>query len=323
MSVRGTPGTRRRRRVQAPWAAGAQWCCVGVPAAARGQSALEFLCQRFVHIERQEWLRRFAQAQVRDVQGQPLQPAQPLAGNGHIYYQRAVDDELPVPFEVSVLHADADLLVVDKPHFLTVAPAGRHVQQTVLQRLREQLAQQAPAQAAALAPLHRLDKDTAGLLLLSVNPASRDAYHGLFRDQGMDKEYEAVARWDARFAAAEPYCHRSRLEPGGARFFTMQEVPGEPNSQTLLHIVARAGDWALYRLRPLGGRKHQLRVHMAALGVPIRNDAFYPCIDDPPPGDFSRPLQLLARTLRFTDPISGQPRCFHSQRSLQWPPPER
>lgn len=286
------------------------WAKLGVPAAADG-SVLEFLLQRFAHVPQAVWSARFAQQLVRDGLGRVLNAEDRVELQQHIVYPRHPPQEAVIPFDVEVLYRDADILVVDKPHFLPVAPSGNYVAQTVLSRLQQQLG------LMQLAPLHRLDKDTAGLVMLSVNPASRDRYHALFRAHAMRKCYEAVALADPRLAT--PRRHVSRLEPGGARFFTMQEVAGMPNSETLVHMLHQRDGWGLYQLQPISGKKHQLRVHMAALGLPLRNDPFYPEINDPPEGDFSRPLQLLARSLEWIDPISGRRRFFESRRSLQWP----
>ncbi len=290
------------------------WSRVGVRAddAMDAVTVLDFLVRRFPRVDAQVWRARLMCGQVRDAQGRPLRPDSSVRHISHILYQRMPEQEEPIPFDAQVLYQDAHVVVADKPHFLPTAPGGQWVEQTLLARLQRSL------QLPQLAPLHRLDKDTAGLVLLSPRPEGRHAWHNLFRERAVRKVYEAVAPWDARFE--QPYCHRSRMVAGGPRFFTMQEVPGEPNSQTHIRILARSGAWALYQLEPVTGRKHQLRLHMAALGVPIRHDAFYPAINDPPPGDFSRPLQLLARQLAFVDPVNGRERVFTSRRCLQWPP---
>ena len=156
----------------------------------------------------------------------------------------------------------------------------------------------------------------AGLVLFSVRPQDRNAYQALFRDRQITKHYDAIAPW--RADVAFPRAHASRLEES-PQFFRMQEVPGEPNSHTHMQVLEEAGGWARYRLSPITGKRHQLRVHMAALGLPLRNDPFYPEVNDPPEGDYSRPLQLLARSLRFTDPLNGQERSFETRLRLQWP----
>ena len=122
-----------------------------------------------------------------------------------------------------------------------------------------------------------------------------------------------MAPW--RQELAFPREHRSRLDES-PQFFRMHEVPGEPNTCTRMEVLEVAGGWARYRLSPVTGKRHQLRVHMAALGLPLRHDALYPEVNDAPEGDFSRPLQLLAQTLAFTDPLSGKALQWQSQRSL-------
>jgi len=261
-------------------------------------------------VGRDEWLARMLAGDVVDAQGQPARPEQVVKGSVRLFYYRHLPNEPELPFEHEVLYQDEHLLVADKPHFMPVTPTGRYVQQSLLVRLKRQLG------LPDLSPLHRIDRDTAGLVLFSVQPRTRGAYQALFRERSMAKTYDAVAPWNADIAF--PREHRSRMEES-PQFFRMQEVPGEPNSHTHMAVQAVQGPWALYRLEPISGKRHQLRVHMAALGLPLRNDPFYPEVNDPPEGDYSRPLQLLARSLRFTDPLTGQERHFESRLRLQWP----
>ena len=194
-----------------------------------------------------------------------------------------------------------------KPHFLPVAPTGAFVRQTLLTRLVERL------DNPHLVPLHRIDRDTAGLVLFSANPATRGRYQALFREQRISKDYLAVAAPLPHLTF--PHVHRSRLVPGEP-FFRMQEVPGEPNSETVTDVVHRGTDHWTYRLQPITGRKHQLRVHMAALGAPLLHDRSYPQLLDPAPDDAGKPLQLLAQRLEFLDPLSGKQCSFQAGRVL-------
>lgn len=227
--------------------------------------------------------------------------AAPYRLGAEIYYFREVADEPIITATETVLHADAHIVVACKPHFLPVVPAGAYVHQTLLTRLARRF------DNPALVPLHRIDRDTAGLVLFSANPATRGTYQALFRERRIRKHYLAVAPPlpGLRF----PYVHRSRLEPGEP-FFRMREGVGEPNSETVIDVVARGVDTWTYRLEPVTGRKHQLRAHMAALGAPILHDRFYPDLEDQRPDDPARPLQLFAHTLAFDDPITGEPRHF-------------
>lgn len=272
------------------------WCTV-----------LDCLCARFPAIAREVWVDRFARGRVLDASGAPLAVDAPYRLGAEIRYFREVVDEAVIPFQETVLHVDADLVVADKPHFLPVTPAGGYVRETLLARLVQRLGN------PELVPLHRIDRDTAGLVLFSANPATRDAYQALFRQRRIHKRYEAIA--PALPGLAFPLVRASRLE-AGEPFFRMREVDGAPNSETRVDVIERAGVVWRYALEPVTGRKHQLRVHMAALGAPILNDRVYPLLTPAVDDDYARPLKLLARELAFVDPISGDERGFESRLRL-------
>ncbi len=274
------------------------------------KSLLDGLCARFARISRAQWQDRFARGRVQDAQGRALLPGQPWQVGLEIRYFREVEDEPVIPFAERIVHHDDHLLVADKPHFLPVVPAGGHVQQTLLARLM------AATGNTDLVPMHRLDRLTAGLVLFSTRPESRDAYQRLFRERRIAKVYEALA--PALPGHCFPLQRRSRLQKGEP-FHCMREEQGEPNSETLIDVLDRTGPVWRYRLQPVTGRKHQLRVHMAALGAPILGDDLYPAYAPEPPGDYCRPLQLLACGLSFSDPIDGEPRRFTSSFTLRGP----
>ncbi|GGH94272.1 pseudouridine synthase [Pseudomonas fluvialis] len=270
------------------------------------RSLLDGLCDVLPGVDRATWLARLQQGKVL-FQGQPLAVDSPYREGMRVEYFREVVNEREIPFAVEILHHDEHLLVVDKPHFLAVAPAGQWVEQTVLRRLQRQL------QLPELVPLHRLDRLTAGVMLLSCQRSSRDAYLSLFRQQRMHKVYEAVA--GPLPGLAWPYQAAHCLQPGEP-FFRMQAVSGPANAWTTLQVLERGSAYWRYRLQPQTGRKHQLRVQMAALGAPLRHDPLYPQLQAHDADDFTQPLQLLARSLHFDDPLSGLPRHFLSQRQL-------
>lgn len=280
--------------------------CVGLPAG-QWHTITDFLLQRFPAIAREVWLARMASGLVVDEFGEPVTPERPYRGHMRVYYYRALPDELRVPFEATVLFQDEHLVVADKPHFLPVTPSGHYLQETLLVRLKNQLG------IDDLIPIHRIDRETAGLVLFSINPSERDAYQALFRQHEVTKHYEAIAPW--REGLSVPLTHKSRIVQGEP-FFRQCEAPGEPNSETHVDVLEVKGDRALYSLSPVTGKKHQLRVHMNALGLPILNDRMYPPVHPTPDDDYARPLQLLAQSIAFEDPVTGQSRQFESRLRL-------
>lgn len=272
---------------------------------------LAFLLSRFPQVSEATWLQRMARGEVVDAQGTLLAPHSAFRRGQQIFYYRELEQETPIPFQETILFQDAHLLVVDKPHFLPVIPSGRFLQETLLVRLKKRF------DMPHLTPIHRLDRETAGVVVFSHCLESRGAYQALFQQRAVDKVYEALAPSPqaAGVTLTFPLLRTSRIEQGEP-FFTMREVAGEANAETRLEILAEYGALNLYRLLPRTGRTHQLRVHMAALGLPIVNDAFYPVALPCKGDDVSQPLQLLARSLAFDDPLTGARREFVSQRQL-------
>ncbi|SDM26048.1 RluA family pseudouridine synthase [Allokutzneria albata] len=244
----------------------------------------------------------------------PITVDTPYAPDTYVWFHRDLPVEVPVPFEIGVVHRDDDLLVVDKPHFLATIPRGQHVMETALVKLRHDLG------LPDLVPAHRLDRVTAGLVMFVVRPELRGKYQTMFRDRLVHKEYEAIARHDPGLAL--PCTVRSHIvkERG---VITAREIDEPPNSETVVELVEHRDGLGRYRLQPRTGRTHQLRLHMSGLGVPILGDDFYPVLTEKPLDDFTRPLQLLAKVLEFTDPVSGEARRFESARELSaWSRPE-
>jgi tRNA pseudouridine32 synthase/23S rRNA pseudouridine746 synthase len=271
-------------------------------------TVLDCLCDHFAHIGRPQWLDRMARQLVLDGEGCAVDPQRPYREGLAIRYFREVADETPIPFTENVLYADANIVVVDKPHFLPVTPTGRYVEQTLLARLIERFGN------PQLSPLHRIDRATAGLVLFSANKHNRDSYQAMFREHRMTKQYQAIAPALPQYEF--PLVHRSRLV-AGEPFFRMREAAGEPNSETRIDVLARGKRHWHYALTPISGKQHQLRVHMAALGAGIVNDDFYPSLNKQAADDFDHPLQLLAATLAFVDPVTGKPMEFASQLQLK------
>lgn len=270
-------------------------------------TVFDALCARFPAIDRETWRSRFARGRVLGADGTPLTECTPFRAGAEIRYFREVEIEPHLAVQETILHVDEHLIVVDKPHFLPVTPGGIYVNETLLARLLKRFGED------DIVPLHRLDRLTAGVMLFSRDPKTRSRYQSLFRDRAIHKRYEALA--PPLPMASWPLERRSRLVRGEP-FFRTQEIDGVPNACTRIDVVERGPEAWRYALEPVTGRKHQLRVHMAALGAPIRNDPLYPQLADQTPDDPECPLKLLARSLAFIDPLDGSARYFESRLQL-------
>lgn len=269
---------------------------------------LSFLLERFPHMPSEVLVERLSKGELVNNDGQAFQLDSPFQCNQKVWYYREVPDELIVPFQESIIYEDERILIADKPHWLSTIPAGRHLKETLLIRLRKKM------DLPDLVPAHRLDRETAGLVLLCKQPEHRGAYQTLFQQRDVRKNYLAVA--PIRQGIEFPYVHRSNMVKGET-FFTMKEIPGDPNSETEVNLLCQEGNRGLYLLKPHTGRQHQLRLHMASLGMPLENDPWYPEVQpEADHEDYSQPLQLLAYTLEFTDPVTGEGHFFQSQRQL-------
>jgi tRNA pseudouridine32 synthase/23S rRNA pseudouridine746 synthase len=269
-------------------------------------SVLDALCARYPQLDRALWLARIDAGQVLDDDGTPITIDTPFRVGTPLHYYREFT-EAAIPVLESVLHVDAHLVVVDKPHFLPVIPAGKYRRETLVARLVARLGN------PDLSPLHRIDRGTAGLVLFSAERDTRARYQALFRERRIEKRYEALAAPLPQHAF--PLQHATRLERC-ADGFRMQEVPGEPNTLTRIEVLERGEQQWRYALYPHSGKMHQLRVHLAALGAPIANDPWYPQAEPAGPDDYTRPLKLLAQSLSFADPIDGRARHFETSLTL-------
>lgn len=270
---------------------------------------IDYLVERFPTLTREQIATRIMAGDVRYADGGTLTPETRYVANRALYYYRQVADEPPIPFEAQVLFEDEQIVVADKPHFLPVTPVGRYVQETLLVRLKRKLG------IDTLAPMHRIDRETAGLVLFTKQAGMRGAYQTLFQNQLVEKRYQAIARINRDHVF--PLRHQSRIV-AAEHFMRMKEVPGAPNAETCISLVEQRGDLGRFVLEPVTGKKHQLRVQMAALGMAIVNDRIYPEYLDTPDQmpDYTQPLQLLAERIAFRDPISGEMRRFTSTLQL-------
>ncbi len=271
---------------------------------------MEFLRDRYPQVDLATWIARMSKGQVVNENGLHLSLGSPYLTGSRIFYYRELEAERPIPFRESIIYQDEHLLVADKPHFLPVIPAGRFLRETLLIRLRKQY------QLEEIVPIHRLDRETSGIVVFSVNKETRPHYTSLFQNRKVRKVYEALAPapspdQDLRF----PLTRRSRVVRGEP-FFRMKEATGTPNTETLIEVSEPRGDQNLYQLVPVTGKKHQLRVHLAALGIAIVNDPLYPHLSVRSDDDFSAPLKLLAKSISFRDPLTGHDHFFESDGKL-------
>ncbi|MFD3704948.1 RluA family pseudouridine synthase [Nocardia sp. NPDC058658] len=298
---------RRRQQPPLPKRHGLDPARLRLPEDGQWATVRDHLVERLPRVDPSRIDAMLVAGEIVDLEG-PLTPDAPYVPGGAVWFHRDLPVEAEVPFEIGIVHRDDDILVIDKPHFLATIPRGQHILQTALVQLRNDL------ELPDLIPAHRLDRATAGLLLFVVNPARRGAYQTMFHRKTVRKEYEAIAPYDP--ALELPRTVRSRIIKE-KQVLAAFEVEGEPNAETEVELVEHRDGLGRYRLRPHTGRTHQLRLHMNGLGVPILGDDFYPEITDKSVDDYTRPLQLLAASLEFTDPISGEPRLFETRRTLQ------
>jgi tRNA pseudouridine32 synthase/23S rRNA pseudouridine746 synthase len=272
-------------------------------------SLLSFLERSAHNSRRLDWKNRLKNGLILDQYGQALQSDAPYIAHQRIHYWRDAGIEPRIPFDEQIIYQDDHILVADKPHFLPVTPTGGYVQETLLVRLKKRTG------LADLTPMHRIDRDTAGLVMFCIRMEDRDAYAAMFRGRQLQKTYECIAPYSPKVSF--PLVRKTRLETSPDSFMQMTETPGEPNSETRIELIERLGELARYRLHPITGKRHQLRVHMYSLGLPICGDGLYPVLTpEPEQPIYNNPLQLLAKSLAFVDPITKEERHFESLLNL-------
>jgi len=275
------------------------------------QTVLDFLVGRFPFISQEILQERMSRGDIVDETGKPFNKETPYQSEVFLFYYREIPDEPEIPFKEKILFKNENFIVVDKPHFIPVTPTGRYVKESLLARIKHHY------QIEEISPIHRLDRETAGIVMFTCSAEVRGAYQSLFQKREVDKTYEAIAPLSSTLKL--PLTHKSRIVKSDT-FFLMQEeeiTAYKPiNSETHISIDEVKDELARYKLKPVTGKQHQLRVHMMSLGIPILNDPFYPELLPCKGKDYSSPLQLLAKSIVFDDPITGEARAFESEQSL-------
>ncbi len=272
---------------------------------------LDFFQSRFPHLTLEDCLARFRQDEVRTSAGEVLSEKSTYQAGQHLFFYRELKNELKIPFEEKIIYQDEKILVADKPHFLPVAPTGQYLHETLLVRLRK------ATKIDTLELCHRLDRETAGILLLTKQSCFRDKYHQLFAARAIKKTYQAIVSKPKKIDQIDqlPIRYQSKMIQDKDNM-RMREITGSPNSETLIKLIEKRADELLLELSPITGRKHQLRLHLASLGMPIKNDPLYPTRKTKLSSDFEKPLQLLAKSLAFVDPFDGSERQFTSKSTI-------
>lgn len=273
-------------------------------------SIVAFLERKFPGISRDTWVQRITEGKVLDDHGKPISTDTPYLPAKRLFYFREVEFEPVIPFPETILFQNDELLVADKPHFLPVIPGGRFVNECLLNRLR------ASTGIVDLAPLHRIDRETAGLVIFSVNKKTRRLYHELFLHGKIAKTYHAIAEVNQQ-PQNDHWVLQNRMVRGEPRF-RMKTVAGETNSESHIHLLKVQGNRGLFQLKPVTGKTHQLRLHMSSLGFRIINDRLYPDLLAQQDDDFDQPLQLLARQITFRDPVTATVVAFGSEQLLRF-----
>jgi tRNA pseudouridine32 synthase/23S rRNA pseudouridine746 synthase len=268
------------------------------------RTIFEYLLARFPQVGENVWRERISQRSVLLADGTAVREDSPYRHGITVFYRKEVLNEPPPLAEPVILHRDEEIIVIDKPHGIPVTPAGVFVKRSLFVHL------QCTLDLPDLTPIHRLDRETAGLVLFTIKRSTRGLYHRLFAEGEIEREYRAVAHTCAASFETKRWRIESRLE-SGQPWYRQHVVTGRPNALTEIELLDARSCSATFRLIPLTGRKHQLRVHMNSIGFPIIGDPLYPTIREKEPGE--PPLQLLARRLSFVDPLTRHPRNFVSK----------
>ncbi|MEM8637665.1 MAG: RluA family pseudouridine synthase [Cyanobacteria bacterium P01_G01_bin.54] len=274
-----------------------------IPAAAAGQTALDYYSQRYPHSCREQWGDRLRAGQIRH-QGQALTPTTPLQPGWELQYHRPPWQEPDVPRDIPILYDDTDLLVVAKPAGLPVLPGGGFVQHTLLHQVQQQY--------PGAIPVHRLGRGTSGVMLLGRSPQARAELSAQFRSQTVQKIYRAlVSAIPAKITNPVEITQAIGKSPHPQLGSLHTATPKGKAAWSRVTVLERRPQSTLLDVEIRSGRPHQIRIHLAAWGYPLLGDPLYTVggvanPDNPTatPGDCG--YWLHAHRLRFQHPRHGE-----------------
>jgi 23S rRNA pseudouridine1911/1915/1917 synthase len=277
---------------------------------AAGESVLAFYTRRYPHSTAAEWRERIARGAVR-VDGRRVSCGAVLRAGQILTYDRAPWTEPATPSAFAVLHADDEILAVDKPAGLPVLPGGQRLEHTLLAQVRARFGGEVPP-----SPVHRLGRGTSGIVLFARTKDALRILTGAFADRRVTKLYRALVHGVGlpREGEVDVPVGRVAYPPTGHLYAAT--VDGAPSRSIfrLLH-EDRERSQSLLEVRIVTGRTQQIRIHTAAIGHPLVGDPLYvagggpaPLVDGrraPLPGDCG--YHLHATRLAFRHPASRQP----------------
>ena len=266
-----------------------------------GERVDAFLAHRTAELSRSRLKGLIDEGRV-TVDGQPARQSPRLRAGQKVSVtlpEPATTTLVPRPIPFDIVYEDPDLLVVDKPAGLTVMPAPGHLDDTLANALLARYPDLEGIGGTLRAGIvHRLDKDTSGLMLVARNDEVLAALQGQFKQHRITKVYRALVRGEVARPEAIIEAPIGRHPRDRKR---MAVVDSGRDARTAYSVVARYEGYTLVEVRPVTGRTHQVRVHMASIGHPLAGDATYGR-----PHPTLRRHFLHAQTLGFEHPSSGK-----------------
>ncbi len=273
-------------------------------------SILEFLTSKFPNISEPVWRQRIIEGKI-SYKDEIITLNTQYKPNCHLQYYREVEKEIIIPYDEEILYQDDNIIVVDKPHFIPVTPSGNIVNESLIYRLKKKF------KFEDIKTIHRLDMATAGVVMFSINNKTHNQYLNLFKERKIEKTYEAITHLPHNKNRKEWIIENEIVKSEECFFLMKIGNNGANNAKTFVRLKEKKDNKYLFELKPITGRKHQLRLHLSQITGGIINDRFYPTLLSEKKYDYNNPLQLLAKKLEFIDPITNKKMMFQSKKELR------